>query len=736
MTTPNSLLDVISRHWGFSSLRPMQEAAIQAVVEHRDSLLVLPTGGGKSLCYQAPAVLKQTTTVVISPLIALMKDQVDSLRSNGIPAVQLNSALPQAEIREAEQAILRNEVRLVFASPERMATAGFRALLRQMDVRTFAIDEAHCISHWGHDFRPEYRQLNQLKELFPQASVHAFTATATEQVRADIIEQLGLRAPEVLVGDFDRPNLTYSILPRQSLPVQVMECVQRHKGEAGIIYCIRKKDVDAIAGMLQKSGISALPYHAGLDPQTRKSAQDAFIQESCDVIVATVAFGMGIDRSNIRYVLHTGLPKSIEHYQQETGRAGRDGLEAECVLLFSMADVMTWRSIMEKSVDEAPVDPEFTRAALRHLSDMERYCRPVVCRHKALVEYFGQQYPHENCGACDLCLGMAEPVPEGNLIAKKILSCVFRVQERFGMNHVIDVLRGSDTANVRQWGHENLTTYGLLKEHAKTELRDWMLQLLSFEALRQSSNDRPVLKLTPFGWEIMKDQKTVTLLKTPGADTGTARPARMDTSSWEGVDRPLFDVLKELRKTLATERGVPPYIVFSDATLRDLARFRPSTPERMHTLYGVGEAKLKDFGRAFLDAIAAHCGAHGLAQDVIDKRPPITPPAAPAKISGNSVQAMNLFRSGANLAEVMRQTGRARSTTVQYLCDWITVDRPTSISRWVSEATYERIAPVAKEQGLTHLKPIFSALNEEVPYDAIRIVVTHLALQSPPAATN
>src|SRR5262245_23569647 len=370
----SDVLGVIRRHWGFETLRPLQAAAMRTVLDGRDSLLVLPTGGGKSLCYQAPAIVRGDTTVVISPLISLMKDQVDGLRGCGVPALQLNSSLSTEEQRAGERAVLEGKIRLLFASPERLATGAFRSLLKQIHVRRFAIDEAHCISHWGHDFRPEYRQLGDLKKLFPQASIHAFTATATQQVRGDIVSQLGLNAAEVLVGNFDRPNLFYNVVPRYNEYEQAFEVLQRHKGEAGIIYCLRRRDVDEMTDALKRAGVNALPYHAGMEAPERKRVHDLFSDEQCDVVVATVAFGMGIDRSNIRYVLHTGMPKSIEHYQQETGRAGRDGLEAECTLLHSTGDATLWKKIVQKSAaeSETPIDPEYFENVYRHLDDRER----------------------------------------------------------------------------------------------------------------------------------------------------------------------------------------------------------------------------------------------------------------------------------------------------------------------------------------------------------------------------
>src|SRR5579885_2108757 len=432
----------LADHWGIRALRPLQEPAIKAVLENRDSLVVLPTGGGKSLCYQAPAAVQSGMTVVVSPLISLMKDQVDGLRSSGINARRLDSSLSLDERIIAEREVASGEVRLLFVSPERLLQSDLCNLLQDMQVNVFAIDEAHCISHWGHDFRTEYRQLQRLRELFPNASIHAYTATATEKVQKDIIEQLHLRDPEILIGDFDRPNLTYRIqFRRGELVRQVLEVLSRHKGEGGIIYCISRADVDSLAARLKGAGINCLPYHAGMDAESRSKAQDAFWEEECDVVVATVAFGMGIDRSNVRFVLHTGMPKSIEHYQQETGRAGRDGLEAECVLLYSAADFLTWRSIIAKNNDAH---------GLELLSEIDRLCRTPICRHKALVSYFAQVYEKENCNACDLCLNETELVPESHVVAQKILSCVARLRDRFGIQYITSVLRGEKVSRVQE----------------------------------------------------------------------------------------------------------------------------------------------------------------------------------------------------------------------------------------------------------------------------------------------
>jgi ATP-dependent DNA helicase RecQ len=731
-----ALTEVVARHWGFRGLRPFQEQAMRAVLAGRDSLVVLPTGGGKSLCYQAPPVLQGTTTVVVSPLISLMKDQVDSLRACGVPAIQIDSSQDPSDRFNHEQAIERGAFRLVFVSPERLVLTDFCQLLKRIQVRTFAIDEAHCISHWGHDFRPEYRQLKRLKEHFPQASVHAYTATATERVRSDISEQLRLANPEVLVGNFDRPNLKYRLLPRHDLLRQVLEVLARHPREAGIIYCLRRSDVDDLAASLQEEGFKALPYHAGMNGEQRKATQNAFAAEQCDLVVATVAFGMGIDRSNIRLVLHTAMPKSVEHYQQETGRAGRDGLEAECVLLYSGADFVSWKSILEKSAAEPGVDAAFLPSAIQHLEDMNRYCKGALCRHRALVQYFGQSYQGESCGACDICLGDAEPVPDAVTVAQKILSCVARVQERFGVGHVVAVLRGDNTETIRNRGHDKLSTFGLLHEHDKADLRDWVYQLIGQNVLTQeevqlrSGKNVPILKLNAASWEVMRKQRSVRLMRPVRRTEGeTPAQSRSDTISWEGVDRNLFEALRVLRRRLAEERQVQPYIVFSDATLRELARVRPSSLERMRLVYGVGDAKLRDFGPQFLELIEQHCQERGLRRD--NPSGPLRlaePRRASTRLNPQRDLAFRLFREGAALADVIHQTGRARNTILDYLCEYVREERPGTVSAWISAELYQRIATAARQAGTERLKPIFLALGERVPYEDIRLVVTHLTL--------
>jgi ATP-dependent DNA helicase RecQ len=604
-TVPGGIIAAVREYWGFDELRPLQAEAIQAGIDRRDSLVVLPTGGGKSLCYQVPPLLAGRTDVVVSPLISLMKDQVDGLRACGYPAEALHSGVERGRQREIERSMAAGDYRLVFVAPERLLTAPFMALLRQAGVRAFAIDEAHCISHWGHDFRPEYRQLSTLKESFPGASVHAYTATATERVRADIAQQLKLDDPRVLVGCFDRPNLVYRVLPRHDAHGQALDVIRRHAGEAAIVYCMTRGDTEAMAAALKARGVKAAAYHAGMENAERRRTQEAFAEERLDVVAATVAFGMGIDRSNVRCVIHAAMPKSVEHYQQETGRAGRDGLEAECVAFYSAADVLKWEWLIDKAASDAEVSPEVIAAARELIGQMQRYCRALKCRHRALSEHFGQDYARENCGACDVCLGEVEGLEDATVEAQKILSCVARVGQRFGVGHVVDVLAGAETERIRQLGHDRLSTCGLMSDVPRKKLMGMIYELIDQGLLVRTGGDRPVLTLNEASWEVMRGARTVQL---PRRDARRARRSRHDTESWEGVDRDLFERLRELRRELAGARAVPAYVIFTDATLRDLARKRPGDLAGLTGIYGLGERKRADFGSRVIEVIASHPG--------------------------------------------------------------------------------------------------------------------------------
>jgi ATP-dependent DNA helicase RecQ len=720
-STMSRLPDVVRGIWGFDQLRPLQEDAIRAGVDCRDALVVMPTGGGKSLCYQVPPLLAERTDVVVSPLIALMKDQVDGLRECGYPAVAIHSGMQSAAQRDAEAEILSGRCRLVLVAPERLLTARFLDLLRRIRVRHVAVDEAHCISHWGHDFRPEYRKLATLRQHFPGLCVHAYTATATPRVREDIIAQLNLRDPLVLIGRFDRPNLSYRIVPRIDLYEQAVDVLKRHAGQAVIVYCISRKDTEAMASWLKSKKVRAAAYHAGMDAGSRRKTQDAFAEEKLDVIVATVAFGMGVDRSDVRCVMHTAMPKSIEHYQQETGRAGRDGLPAECVLLYSSADVMRWEKVLSMPREEDNgVDPAAAAAALEAqlelLGHMRRFCAKVECRHRGLSEYFGQTYETARCGACDVCLGEVEGVEDATVTAQKILSCVARVRERFGVGHVVDVLMGAATQRIQEFGHDQLSTYGLMKEHDKKQLTNLVHQLLDQELLARTHGEYPLLKLNAASWEVMRGKRSVYFTRA----AKKVKKSKADVEAWEGVDQDLFESLRALRRQLAQDRGIPAYQVFSDATLRDLAVIRPTRSADLRGIYGIGKRKAEEFGADVLDRIRAHVRT----ARIVEQKKSASNDAHP--ISSSQHAANEMFARRQTIEEVMAALTRARSTTLDYLCNYIASHRPGNIDPWVTPELQKTITEAIGAVGPGLIRPVFDHLGGTMPFETIRLVMTHV----------
>jgi len=726
---------LIARHWGFHALRPLQEQAIRADLDRRDSLVVMPTGGGKSLCYQAPAAFRtDETTVVISPLISLMKDQVDHLTAAEVSALRVDSTLSDADKLHAARELRGGRVRLLFVSPERIVMERTQDFLREIGVRTFAIDEAHCISHWGHDFRPEYRQLAALRDKFPEAAFHAFTATATQPVRQDIIDQLHLRDPAVLVGNFDRPNLVYRVLSRHKVVEQILEVLERRRGQAGIVYCTSRKEVDRLTVRFCELGFNAMRYRAAhpdepadINTRDRKATHDAFRSGACDLVVATVAFGMGIDRSDIRFVLHAGMPKSIEHYQQEAGRAGRDGLEAECLLLHSGGDVAMWKKMAQEAFAQGRIDRDLKLHAERQAEQMNTYCKGGKCRHRTLVEHFGQPFEAHPCGACDICLGEIEFEADSTVVAQKILSCVARVGERFGIGHVAEVLRGQANERAARLGHDQLSTFGLLRDHGDRQVKDWIGQLVGAGLLDQTAEQYPVLKLNPASWDVLRGQTDARLTRS-GAATAS-RKSRAEEISWEGVNSHLFDALRNWRREVASRKGLPPYTIFHDGTLRDISRTRPTTLDGLHAISGVGEARLRDHGQDVLAIVARVSQELGLSTD--NRLEGSTRPARPAPPANAAAEAaFTYFRDGKTVAEVARRLGKMESTACEYLCCYIHQERPVNIDTWVDRSTQDRITAAARHHGTQRLKPVFLALNQEVPYDAIRVVLTYLDTRS------
>ncbi|MCL4121121.1 UNVERIFIED_CONTAM: hypothetical protein GTU68_015633 [Idotea baltica] len=588
----------MQQYWGYDSFRPLQEESMRAVIGDRDSVVVLPTGGGKSLCFQVPAVCRDGLAVVVSPLISLMKDQVDALTDCGVSAAFVNSTLSLDEKKQVAARVKAGEIRLLYVAPERLVLPQTIDFLKKAGLSFIAIDEAHCISQWGHDFRPEYRSLSMLRDEFPDVAIHAFTATATEDVRDDIAAQLQFEDHEMLVGSFDRLNLNYKVERRGKDRVgQICEVIDRHKYESGIIYCISRKDVEQTSSMLNDQGYNTRPYHAGLSAADRQAAQDAFINEEVDTIVATIAFGMGIDKSNVRYVIHSGMPKSLENYQQEAGRAGRDGLEAECCLFYSMGDFVLWQRIIEMNESDA------NESAVNALQRMANYCTGVVCRHKSLIEHFGQEWDRPDCGACDVCGGDLELIDDSLVVGQKILSSIVRTGQRFGGEYNALVLKGSSDRRIMNNRHDELSTYGLLQEHPQRAIRDWIEQLAG-QGFLSREGEYNTLKVSKTGRQLLKGEVEPRLLK-PQVKEDRPRTVRSSSKeeSWDGVDRDLFDNLRQLRRDKANERGVPPYIVFSDAALRDMARRKPATLEEFREVKGVGDKKLEEYGEDFLAEI-------------------------------------------------------------------------------------------------------------------------------------
>ena len=591
------MLNTLRKVFGFHEFRPNQERVVRALLEKQDVLAIMPTGGGKSLCYQLPALLLPGTCMVISPLIALMKDQVDGARSNGIRAAFLNSSQSPDERDEVMHLLLTGSLDLLYVAPERFILSHFRETLSRVPLSMAVIDEAHCISEWGHDFRPDYLSLSDLVTLFPGTPVAAFTATATHRVQQEILSKLALRNPLIVRASFDRPNLLYDVRYKDNPDAQLVALLKSNPGKAAIIYRTSRKSVNDTTAMLQAKGFRALPYHAGLSDDDRKKNQEAFIRDQVEIIVATIAFGMGIDKSNIRLVIHADLPKSIENYYQETGRAGRDGEPAACTLLFSQGDIPKMRFFIDAMTDETERD-----RALAALSRVTAFAATSVCRRRTLLDYFGEQYPHDNCNSCDICLGTREVV-DATLEAQMVLSAIVRTEERFGATHITDILIGSQNKKILDFGHDRLKTYGVGKGHDKKYWRRLIDELLAQKVIEKSEGLYPTLFLLPKASRVLRREEPFNMVRTLEKKASIPLPKSGDAP----YDHKLFELLRSQRKQIADEQQIPPYVVFSDRTLHDMAANLPRTAEAMLTVSGVGEVKLQRYGRQFLSLIDRYC---------------------------------------------------------------------------------------------------------------------------------
>jgi len=593
------LLHTLKTTFGYNAFRPLQREIIETSLAGRDVFALLPTGGGKSLCFQIPAMHRSGLTIVVSPLIALMKDQVDQLQAAGVSATFLNSTLGAAEARSRLAGLHRGEWRLLYVAPERLMLDNWQENLKAWNVTAIAIDEAHCVSEWGHDFRPEYRQLAKLRDLLPDVPVMACTATATERVRTDIVKHLKLREPALFVASFNRPNLTYKVTHKDEPMKQIVAFVKSRADESGIVYCASRAATERVAEALAGRGFSARAYHAGLNADERSRNQELFLRDEVRIICATIAFGMGINKPNVRWVVHYDLPKNIEGYYQETGRAGRDGLPGDCLLLFSGGDAAKQTHFIDEITN--PQEQQIARNQLRQIM---HYAESAACRRSELLCYFGEKFPLDNCGACDNCLEPRETY-DGTLVAQKFLSCVYRINaaSRFGVgvNHVTEVLTGADTDKIRRWGHDKLSTYGIGKDVARPRWAGIGRELLRLGYLKQADGEFPTLELTPEGMTVLRTRQAVTLTKQltiPKARKAIRREGDIE------CDEILFARLRELRKRLADERKVPAYVIFGDATLRQLAREYPETESALEGIFGMGEKKRAEFGATFTAFIA------------------------------------------------------------------------------------------------------------------------------------
>jgi len=602
--SPVVLRDALKRAFGFDAFRPLQEEIVTDVLADRDVFALLPTGGGKSLCYQLPAILTEGLTLVVSPLIALMKDQVDAMRTTGIAATFLNSSLDYDEIRERTRDLDRGTYKLLYVAPERLVNPNFIADLRRWNLARIAVDEAHCISEWGHDFRPEYRRIAELRGAFPDLPVVALTATATSRVRDDIVSHLALREPRRYVASFNRPNLTYRIADKQRASDAIVSLLKARPDDAGIVYVQSRAGADALAERLSAAGIPALPYHAGLDVRVRARNQEKFLRDNVRVMCATIAFGMGIDKSNVRFVIHYDLPKNIEGYYQETGRAGRDGLPADCLLFFSHGDVNKYeRFILEKE------DADEQAVARAQLEQMTRYAYATGCRRRELLAYFGETWTDENCGACDNCLE-PRPIVDATINAQKFLSCVYRIREAsgfaLGITHAIDVILGEDNDKIYRYGHASLSTYGIGKDTDRQTWRHIADELIRQQYIEQDAARYNVVSLTPKGRTALVERGPIQM-RAPNARPAKSRAKKGSRTAIDAeVHTDLFRRLRAVRKELADSRDVPAFVIFSDAVLRAMARDIPRTLAQMRSISGVGDKKLSDFGELFLETIAAH----------------------------------------------------------------------------------------------------------------------------------
>ena len=708
------MLEQLKAYFGFDRFLPLQEEIITKVLAKRDTLVLMPTGGGKSLCYQLPALRLKGLTLVVSPLIALMKDQVDGLGANGVPAGLLNSTLAAQEARQVQDQARQGKIKILYVAPERLALPGFQRFLQSLDVSLIAIDEAHCISEWGHDFRPDYRNLKSLRRDFPGVPVIALTATATEPVREDIINQLGLDKPEIFISSFNRPNLTYTIQPKTEPLGSLLHLLEKHQGGSAIIYRFSRKATEETALELSERGFSALPYHAGLERDLRRETQEKFIRDQVQIVVATIAFGMGIDKPDVRLVVHYDLPKTVEGYYQETGRAGRDGLPSDCVLFYSYGD----RSKQEYFISQIEDDDEREKAHNK-LDQVLALCDLQTCRRAYLMEYLGESWPQTNCGGCDICLLPREEF-DATEIAQKILSTVIRTGERFGVNYLVDVLRGSANKAVRTRGHHELPVFGISRDVDSDDLKEMVRSLVTNGLLAQNGGDYPTLGVSQRGHKFLKNREKLTLTRPKQA--APVRQVAFPGDRETAYDTKLFDELAALRLEIATDREVPAYQIFGNKSLQQMAFHMPQNELEFSKISGVGDAKLRDFSERFLEVINEYVEATG--QPAAVNRVPVSAPKKRVRgISMSIRETKDLVAQGLSFEEVAEQRGISETTIRSHLERFIQEGGQVDLGHLMPpEDRRTQIAAAFREMGEARLTPVREFLGDDYTWDELAVV--------------
>ncbi|MDX2303987.1 MAG: DNA helicase RecQ [Microscillaceae bacterium] len=700
MSTISEAKANLKKYFGYDSFRPQQEEIIQEVLSKQDVLVLMPTGGGKSICYQIPAVSLPGTCIVISPLIALMKDQVEALRANGISAAFLNSSLISAEQQKVEQDALSGKLKLLYVSPEKLLTRDFYNLMLSLEINLIAIDEAHCISAWGHDFRPEYTQLRFLKNKFPAVPIIALTATADKVTRKDILTQLQLTDPKVFIASFDRPNLSLNVLPAQNRFKVIMELIQKRPNDSGIIYCLSRKSTEEIAEKLRFSGVNAAHYHALLSAEQRAQTQEDFIQDRVPIICATIAFGMGIDKSNVRWVIHYNLPKNIEGYYQEIGRAGRDGLKSNTLLFYSIRDVALLRSFIEESGQK--------EVQLAKLERMQEYAEAHTCRRKILLSYFGEHLT-EDCGNCDVCKNPPTNF-DGTVFTQQALSALARLKEKVSLGTLIDVLRGSSKQEVIEKGYHQIKTYGIGRQISALHWQQYLLQMLHQGFMEIDYEHEQQLRITPLGKEVLFDKRQVKLIKPDEIEKRIRENIEksQEKPKTQVFKEELFEELRKIRLDIARDGNIPPYVVFSDATLQEMSEKRPTIEEEIKKISGVGEKKYQLYGQIFIDAII----------DFIKKKN-----EEGERIKGSTyIITYDYYKSGLSVDEIAQKREISSATVLSHLTYLYDLGQEVDLESMISIQEKEIIYQAFDTVGFGKaMKPFFEYLQEKIPYDKIRI---------------